>query len=66
MRVIRRSTLTWKVHEMDLPVTQAQLDEHARGRCVQDVFPELTLEQREFIISGITPEEWNSAFPEVE
>ena len=28
------------------------------GECIQDVFPSLSLEQTEFIISGITEEDW--------
>lgn len=30
--------------------------------CIQDVFPELSADQREQMLSGITPEEWNEMF----
>jgi hypothetical protein len=33
---------------------------------IQDVFPNLTPEQREQMISGITPEEWDNMFSEDE
>jgi len=33
------------------------------GEYVQIVFPELSLEQREFLITGITPAEWDALFP---
>lgn len=33
------------------------------GRLVQDAFPTLSAEEREFLISGITPREWNQLFP---
>jgi hypothetical protein len=29
---------------------------------VQDAFPQLDADQREFLISGITPEEWDATF----
>lgn len=32
--------------------------------CVQDVFPEMTKEQREILISGTCPECWDVLFPE--
>ena len=31
---------------------------------IQDCFPYLSPEDREFIMSGITPEEWKSMFPD--
>lgn len=62
MLVTRRSPLTGEINTMDLPVTQAQLDEmelpgHMR-RYVQDIFPDLTASQREFIKTGYTDEDW--------
>lgn len=32
------------------------------GVHIQDVMPELSNEQREFLISGTTPDEWNDIF----
>jgi hypothetical protein len=68
MVISRKSLLTDKVHEMDLPITQHQLDEYLApgGPLLQDAFPGLTADQREFIKTGITKEEWNVAFPEEE
>lgn len=36
------------------------------GDMVQDAFKELSAEQREFLITGITPHEWNEIFSEPE
>lgn len=36
------------------------------GKFVQDAFPTLTAEQREFLMTGITPTEWNEIFSEEE
>lgn len=33
---------------------------------VQDVFPELSADEREFLLSGITPEEWAIIFADEE
>tara|TARA_R110002020_G_scaffold6662_5_gene28232 strand:- start:1815 stop:1997 length:183 start_codon:yes stop_codon:yes gene_type:complete len=43
---------------MDLPVTQMQLQEWKDGGLIQNVFPDLTPDEREFIQTGITPNEW--------
>lgn len=49
---------------MDLPITQAQLDAYANGAMIQDAFPNLTADQREFIKTGYTAEEWEQIFSE--
>jgi len=35
---------------------------HKNRMMIQDAFPFLTNEEREFLISGLTPEEWNRIF----
>lgn len=32
-------------------------------RFVQDIFPHLSADDREFLMTGVTPEEWDEAFP---
>ena len=65
MIVQRISILDGKQYEMDLPIKPEDLVEYLDGKGhVQDIFPYLTAEQREFIMSGITPEEWNKIFGE--
>ena len=61
MLIRKRSGLTGAMHSMELPVTQAQIDEFQTpgGRFVQDIFPDLHASQREFLLTGITPEEWD-------
>lgn len=46
-----------------MDVTEEELARFARGEHVQHVWPHLSAEDREFILSGITAEEWNTAFP---
>jgi len=49
---------------MDLPITEEAFRDglHRRdgGDLIQHAFPKLTDGQREFIMTGITPEEWAS------
>lgn len=65
MKLKRRSILTGKMNAMDLPVTQIQLDEWIEsGRLIQVALPMLTADQREFLLTGATPEEWDAEFLE--
>lgn len=67
MKIARKSSISGKTNVMDLPVTQEQID-----RCwslsptgtehIQNVFPDLSADQREFLKTGITPEEWEAEF----
>ena len=68
MIIKRTSYLTGVTRERDLPVTQAQLDEFylplAQRRYIQDIFPDLSASDREFIKTGITDEEWEEHWGE--
>lgn len=66
MLIKRRSQMSGIVREIDLPVTEQQLVAYAAGALVQEAFPHLTPDQREFILSGITAEEWDEAFSEID
>lgn len=67
MKVQRESILDGKVYEMDLPITPEDLARYDAGEGhVQNIFPNLNAGQREFIMSGITPEEWNKMFGSIE
>ncbi len=61
IQVTRQSVLTRKMNTMKLPILQEHLDIYDKigGFNVQDIFPQLDAEQREFLINGVTPQEWN-------
>jgi hypothetical protein len=57
--IIKTSVLTGNTASMDLDVTEAQLAEWKQGALIQDVMPHLSADEREFLITGITPAEWD-------
>lgn len=63
MLITRKSILTGKVRTLDIPVTQEQIDTWENSfKLIQEVMPNLTPGQREFIITGATDEEWDETF----
>lgn len=62
MIITRHSILTGKIATMDLDITESQFIKYLNGVHVQNAFPHLTPGEREFIINGITPEEWVEHF----
>ena len=51
--------LTGKVHTLEIPCTPTQLAEYQNGKYIQDAMPNVSAALREFVHTGITPEEWN-------
>lgn len=44
------------------PVSRQALDQWLNGALIQIAFPDLSSDDREFLISGITPETWGKTF----
>lgn len=61
MLISKRSIFTGVTNHMQLDVTQEQLDKWKKGMLIQKAMPQLTSDEREFLITGSTPEEWISA-----
>lgn len=47
-------------------VSRVSLEKFRRGQYAQDCFPDLSADQREFLISGICNKCWDEMFPPVE
>jgi|TARA_B110000285_G_scaffold92679_1_gene106090 hypothetical protein len=62
MLIRKRSDLTGNTSTMNIEVTAEQLTSWRWGALIQKVMPNLTSEEREFIMTGITAPEWNSVF----
>lgn len=60
MLISNTSILTGITRTVDLPVTKAELERWSNGELIQYVFPHLSDDDREFLMTGITPEEWDS------
>lgn len=59
MKITRTSMLTRATHTLDIDVSELQLEAYYRGgKTIQEAFPHLSDAEREFILSGITAEEW--------
>jgi hypothetical protein len=62
MLITRKSMLTGVERTLDIPCTQEQLDAWNQGQdLIQRIMPDLTADQREFIMTGCTSEEWDAA-----
>lgn len=65
MKITRISMISGVERTWDLDITEEQYDAWAnRGLYVQDAFPHLTVAEREFLMTGITPDEWDDVFLE--
>ena len=62
MKFPRLSPISGKINVMDLDVTKDQFVAWEKGALIQDAFPNLTPDEREFIKTGITPDDWDSMF----
>ena len=62
VEVARKSTLTGNVNKMYLDITQEQIAEWnapaQERRLIQDIFPKLNEDEREFIMTGYTVQDW--------
>ena len=65
MQITRTSMITNITRTVELDITQKQLDDYKNGVLLQDAFPNLSPNEREFIKSGIVDNEWESFIDEV-
>lgn len=62
MQILKKSNMTGVEHKRDIPVTLEQLEAWQGGMLIQEAMPNLSADDREFLMSGITPEEWDELF----
>ena len=64
IEVERKSPLTGNINKMYLDITQEQIAEWnapaKERRLIQDIFPNLNDDEREFIMTGYTPADWRN------
>lgn len=66
MIITRKSPFSGKINKMEINVTAKQIARWQSGELIQDAMPNLTADEREFIKTGITPEEWEDTFSGLE
>jgi len=58
------SPFTHKEHTMIMQVNPIDYEAWQCGMVIQKAMPYLTPDEREFLMTGITPEEWDATFKE--
>ena len=65
MQITRKSMATGIKRTLELDITQAEIDAYNNDPhlMIQNAFPQLNADEREFFMTGMTSEEWDAAFP---
>ena len=61
MKITRTSRISAETNVMDIDVTEEQLALWESGMLIQEAMPNIGSDEREFIMTGITPQEWDNA-----
>ena len=62
MKITRTNPLNGEVNTLNIEVTDAQIAAYAAGALIQNAFPNLSVDDREFIKTGHTAESWEEMF----
>lgn len=62
MKVTRISMFTGVERTIELPITEEQLAAWKGGTLIQEAMPDLSPTDREFVMTGVTSEEWKAEF----
>ena len=64
MKVTNRSLFSGVINTMFMDITEEQVRNWQGGQLIQNAFPNLTPDEREFIQTGAFGNEWENAFPD--
>ena len=62
VHVSKTSMMSGEENTMSMTFTRQQYDDWKAGQLIQNAMPQLSAEEREFLMTGITPAEWDSVF----
>lgn len=62
MKIARACPFTKQYNEREIDVTPEQIYAWQNGALIQEAMPNLSADDREFIMTGITPEVWDAIF----
>ena len=66
MQITKTSMFTGVTRTIEIDVTQEQMNRWQNGVLIQHAMPHLSANDREFLMTGVTPEEWDDALIEEE
>ena len=70
MNITKISSLTGIEHTLNINITQDELlrveNRYNSKELIQNIVPNLTMDEREFLMTGITNEEWIRVFGEID
>jgi hypothetical protein len=62
MKITKVSMLSKLERSLELDVTAEEIKAWKSGMLIQDAMPRLTTDEREFMMTGITAEEWEERY----
>lgn len=62
MKITKVSMLSKIERSLELDVTAEEIKAWKSGMLIQDAMPRLTTDEREFMMTGITAEEWEKHY----
>ena len=62
MLVTKKSQFSGNINSREIDVTNEQIEDWKNGTPIQNAMPNLSVDDREFLLTGTTPEEWKSIF----
>jgi Na+-transporting NADH:ubiquinone oxidoreductase subunit NqrF len=62
MLITRKSPVTESINTIEIDITEAQLESWKAGTLIQVAMPGTTAAEREFIMTGLTVEDWETLF----
>jgi hypothetical protein len=70
MYITKTSQLTGVEHTMDINITESELirieNRRESGELIQNIVPNLSMTDREFLMTGVSNEEWVRMFGEID
>jgi hypothetical protein len=70
MKITKKSSLTGVEHTLDIDITEEQFQRvemrFFTKELIQNIIPNVSLGEREFLMTGITQEEWDKTFSTLE
>ena len=65
MKITKVSMLSKIERSLELDVTDEEIKAWKAGMLIQDAMPRLTTDEREFMMTGITAEEWEKHYEQL-